>query len=234
MQYERLFGEVAKLAGLHFEHDIPIEYSDERRQGFLVAVDAGILFEQRQGGKPGSGPEPGIAERPESPGTKEKLFYAVDKSITDLLGDYFPREKKIVIYKKVGESTADSLDIPYGVLEYVVALHEISHAVTHLGEDGLPGSGIIWEWYARADLWDRELFAQMYPLFHFAQYDEQEALDVFQKLSANQLPIYNAWQLYRHVPLKEINELLRLTRVKRFCVWVDLDAPEAQETSPPP
>jgi hypothetical protein len=233
MQYEHLFSEIAELAGLHFKHDIAIEYSDERRQGLLVAVDAGILLEQSQAGEPGSKLGPGMSDKRGSPGREEKLFYPVDKSVTDLLGDYLPEERKIVIYKKVCESTAELFGIPRQVLEYVVALHEVSHAVTHLGEEGLPSSGIIWEWFPHADLWDKELFAQIYPLFHLVQDNQQEALDVFRMLSLNQLPIYNSWQIYQHIPLREINKLLSLTRLKRFSLWMDLGPPEARGDSPP-
>ncbi len=211
MKYQHLFEEIAKIAGLYFKGDIIIEYSDEQRQGFLVAMDAAVLLEASQ---------------------EKKLFHPVDKSMTDLLGDYFPAEKKIIIYEKVCRSTADVIiDAPYETLEYVVAAHEISHVVTHLGEERLPGSGIIWDSYPHADLWDKELFAQLYPFFHFLQHDEREALDVFQKLSANQLPIYSSWQLYRHIPLNEINELLSLTRKKRFCTWIALDPIEEQSES---
>lgn len=208
MSYVSLFGEIAELAGLHFTGDIPVEYSDEVRQGFLVAVDTGVLFDKRR---------------------EEELFQPVDKSVTDLLGDYFPEERKVIIYTKVCESTANSLGLRYDHLEYVVAAHEISHAITHLGEERFPGSGIIWDWYPYADLWDKELFAQLYPFLHFGHYGKREVLDVFQKLSANQLPIYNSWKPYRHIPLHEVNELLSLTRLRRFCAWINLDPPAVEE-----
>jgi hypothetical protein len=222
MRYQCLFSEIAGLAGLHFERDVPIERSDERRQGLLVGVDTAIFLEQpradKQGAKLGSGITGG-----EGPlGREKKWFHPMDQSMTDLLGDYLPGERKIVIYRKVCESTAELLGIPYDVLERLVALHEITHAVTHLGEEGFPGSGIIWELYPYADLWDRELFAQIYPLFHSAQNNDRATLDVFRMLSMNQLAIYNSWQIYQHIPLREINKLLSLTRLKRFCIWMDL------------
>jgi hypothetical protein len=222
MRYRPLFSEIAGLAGLHFEHDVPIEYSDERRQGLLVTVDAAVLLEQSQADKPDAENGSGISGKQGPSGQKEWFFHPVDQSATDLLGDYLPKERKIVIYKKVCESTAESLGISYEVLEYLVALHEISHAVTHLGEEGFPGSGIIWEFYAHADLWDKELFAQIYPLFHLAQNNDQVTLDAFKMLSMNQLVIYNSWQIYQHIPLREINKLLSLMRLKRFCAWMDL------------
>ena len=205
MRYRRLFSEIAGLAELHFEHDVPIEHSDERRQGLVVTVDAAVLLDEPQ------------ADR------RDAFSRPLDQSATDLLGDYLPAERKIVIYKKVCASTAESLGTPYEALEYLVALHEISHAVTHLGEEGFPGSGIIWEFYPHADLWDKELFAQIYPLFHLAQNNDHVTLDVFRMLSLNQLVIYNSWQIYQHIPLREINKLLSMTRLKRFCVWMDLD-----------
>ena len=131
------------------------------------------------------------------------------------------------------ESTAELFGIPYQVLEYLVALHEISHAVTHLGEEGFTGSGIIWAFYPHADLWDRELFAQIYPLFHLVKNNEQEALDAFRVLSRNQLAIYNSWQIYQHIPLREINKLLSLTRLKRFCLWMDV-GPSSPDPVPDP
>ncbi len=224
MRYQRLFTEIAGLAGLYFEHDVSIEYSDERRQGVLVTVDAAVFLEQSLADKPDAENGSGRSEKQGPPGQRERFFQPVDQSATDLLGDYLPEEKRIVIYKKVCESTAESLGAPYEMLEHLVAIHEISHAVTHLGEEGFPGSGIIWEFYPHADLWDKELFAQIYPLFHSAQNNDQATLDVFRMLSLNQLAIYNSWQIYQHIPLREINKLLSLTRLKRFCVWMDLDS----------
>jgi hypothetical protein len=224
MRYQHLFKEIARLAGLHFTHDIRVEYSDERRKGLLIMVDAGIFLGGSQVNKLDYKPWPEMAEGQALSLREKECFHPLDKSITDMLGDYFPSDRKIVIYKKVCETTAELLGVGYGALEYVVALHEITHAVTHLGEEGFPGSGIIWDFFPDADLWDRELFAQIYPLFHFQQRDEQGALDVFLKLSMNQHAIYNSWQVYQYFPLTEINELLSLTRLKRFCVWVDLDS----------
>jgi hypothetical protein len=222
MRYQHLFSEIAGLAGLHFEHDVPIEHSDERRQGLVVTVDAAVLLDEPQADRQDAECGSGISGRQGPLGGGERFFHPVDQSATDLLGDYLPAERKIVIYKKVCASTAGSLGIPYEVLEHLVALHEISHAVTHLGEEGFPGSGIIWEFYPHADLWDKELFAQIYPLFHLAQNNDQVTLDAFRMLSLNQLAIYNLWQIYQHIPLREINKLLSLTRLKRFCVWMDL------------
>ncbi len=208
--YQGLFAEIAGLAELHFGHDISVEYSDERHQGLLVTVDAAVLLDRPQ---------------VEKQDRWEGLVNPVDKSITDLLGDYLPETRNVIIYREVCESTAEQFAIPYDVLEYLVALHEITHAVTHLGEEGFSGSGIIWEFYPHADLWDRELFAQVYPLFHLVKNNDQVALDAFRTLSLNQLAIYNSWQIYQQIPLKKINELLRLTRLKRFCAWIDLDDP---------
>jgi hypothetical protein len=233
MRYQRLFSEIAGLSGLRFEYDVPIEYSDEQRQGLLVTVDAAILLEQPQPDKQDMEDGRGISGREGPVGQEERLFRPVDKSITDLLGDYLPEERKIIIYKKVCESTAELLGIPHQVLEYLVALHEISHAVTHLGEEGFTGSGIIWEFYPHADLWDRELFAQIYPLFHLVKNKEQEALDAFKVLSRNQLAIYNSWQIYQHIPLREINKLLSLTRLKRFCLWLDVGPSSPDPVSDP-
>ncbi len=215
MKYGQLFAEIAKLAELHLNDGVPLEYSDEVRQGFLVNVDTGVLLSQK------------------NPAQPERLFQLVDKSITDLLGDYFPEERKIVIYTGVCEATADALAIPYNALEHVVVTHEISHAVTHVGEEGFRGSGVFWEWYPYADLWDKELFAQLYPFFYFSREGSEELLDIFCKLSANQLPIYNSWQLYRHTPITEVNRLLSLTRQKRFCAWIDMGPAEAKSLAGP-
>lgn len=227
MQYQHLFKEIAALAGLYFTQDVPIESSNQRRKGFLVMVGAGVLLAESQARRMGCRLRVEMGAKAAPIVREQSCFHPADKSVTDMLGDYFPSDRKIVIYRGVCEDTAKSLGVGYSTLEYVVALHEITHAVTHLGEEGSPGSGIIWDFFPEADLWDKELFAQIYPLIHLVGHREMEALDVFQKLSVNQHAIYNSWRVYQAFPLTEINELLSLTRLKRFCVWVDVDAPEA-------
>ena len=99
MRYQRLFSEIAGLSGLRFEHDVPIEYSDERRQGLLITVDAATFLDPSQADKQDAEDGRGVSGREVSVRQEERLFRPVDKSITDLLGDYRPEQRKIIIYK---------------------------------------------------------------------------------------------------------------------------------------
>ncbi len=220
MKYDHLFRDVSKLAGLEFNTTIPIESSDEYKQRVEILVNAGVLFDpgdlKHLGGDFFSSDDyvNNILARQDELMRKEKRIYPESMSIIDTLGEYFSEEKKIVIYNKMCAVTASALKVAYDELEYVVALHEVSHAVTHLGEENRLNSGLIWEYFNLADPFDKELFAQVYPLFYLENRREKDAVDTFFRLANYQSGIYNSWRIYRRLGIGDINELLRLLRRK--------------------
>jgi len=133
-------------------------------------------------------------------------------SITELMGVYLPDKREVIVYDKMCEIVAAGLDLDVESLKRVVAAHEVAHAVTHLGKDD---EERIWHSFDDAREEDKELFAQIYPLFYFRKVRDRKALSVFRKLADHQDDVYNVWRKYERSEVSEVNDLLMEKRLER-------------------
>lgn len=134
-------------------------------------------------------------------------------SLVDVLGRYFSKERKVVLYTNVISFAAKSLRISKKILREVVLAHEIAHAVTHFGAEW---NGRIWEKFAYASTEDKELLAQLLPHVLFRQNGMTEHLEVMQVLAMRQSHKYKAYTEYEDFSLAEIQRLVRDLRHKPF------------------
>jgi len=88
----------------------------------------------------------------------------------------------------------------------------VAHAVTHLGKDEKER---IWYFFDDAREEDKELFAQIYPLFYFREVKDRKAMDIFCKLAKHQDELYNSWKKYEHSGLEEVNAMLMEKRSEK-------------------
>jgi hypothetical protein len=133
-------------------------------------------------------------------------------SITELMGVYLPDKREIIVYDKMCEIVAARLDLDVETLKRVVAAHEVAHAVTHLGKDE---KSRIWRFFGDAREEDKELFAQIYPLFYFREVKDRKGMDAFRKLAKHQDDLYNSWRRYEHSDLEEVNAMLMEKRLEK-------------------
>ena len=135
-----------------------------------------------------------------------------ESSIMELMGVYLPDKREVIVYDKMCEIVAAGLDLDVESLKRVVAAHEVAHAVTHLGKDD---EERIWHSFDDAREEDKELFAQIYPLFYFRKVRDRKALSVFRKLADHQDDVYNVWRKYERSEVGEVNDLLMEKRLER-------------------
>jgi len=133
-------------------------------------------------------------------------------SIVELMGVYLPDRREVIVYDKMCKIVAARLDLDVEPLKRVVAAHEVAHAVTHLGKDE---KGRIWYFFDKALTEDKELFAQIYSLFHFRKARDRQALGVFLKLADYQDDIYNLWRKYEHSDIEDVNDMLMEKRLEK-------------------
>jgi len=110
--------------------------------------------------------------------------------ILDLLGEYIPGSKKVILYDLLIHLCAEELGLDYQILYDVVLCHEMSHAATHLGVDQ---AGEIWLCFGSAPSQTTEYFAQIYTHLLFAQKGRHEVTMAMQKLSSEQPVIYKTY-----------------------------------------
>jgi hypothetical protein len=146
-----------------------------------------------------------IAEKPKRVGP--------GRPVVDLLGEYSSSDRTIIIYDKMCLLVGSALKINPSVLRRVVAAHEVSHAVTHMGRH----EGEIWKEFADADRMDKELLAQAYCLFYLKKMKDTAALRAFYKMARHQDFIYNTWKTLADEDIEVVNEAhLRARRKGRY------------------
>jgi hypothetical protein len=117
---------------------------------------------------------------------------------TDILGEYMPDKRRIVVHDETCLLVVYGLAVKGGsacvpvrsALSLALA-HLISHAVSHLGEDA---KGRIWEGYEDASLERKELFAQAYSYHFFRTHGSWLNSMLFESLSEHMSAEYNQWQ----------------------------------------
>jgi len=147
------------------------------------------------------------AEDPGKPGALDG-----GSSIVELMGVYLPDRREVIVYDKMCKIVAAGLGLDVEPLKRVVAAHEVAHAVTHLGKDE---KDRIWYFFDKALTEDKELFAQIYPLFHFRKVRDKQALGVFLKLADHQDDIYNLWRKHEHSDIEDVNDMLMEKRLDK-------------------
>lgn len=135
----------------------------------------------------------------------------VDVAIFDVLGRYFHKERKVVLYEKVISHVATSLGIPVGILTEIVLAHEIAHAVTHFGAEE---NGAIWEYFGSASTEDKELLAQLLPFMHYQNQEMDEHIAAMMKLGEHQPNKYNTWQSHKNDSWELVQSQVRSMRRK--------------------
>ena len=158
-------GQLAEKAGLIFNENIKVEYDKKVSLPKLKKMyEAGLIEDWRLAAKYMDEREIGkLRNEIETWSYREGER---GKSSTDLLGVYFPKKGKIIIYETLCLLTARELHVSPEVLVNVVLAHEEAHAVTHLGVDG---DSKIWEYFTSASNRDKELYAQLYPWLIFEE-----------------------------------------------------------------
>ena len=135
----------------------------------------------------------------------------------NLLADYDPTTATVNLYERMLSWTAQTLDLPQRDIENVVLLHEVVHAVSHLGRDL---DGRIWSDFAMPS--PRELnFRPSRTHENLAQYFTHRLIEqlyddglqrAFDSLTDNQPLEYRAWRDMRSEPIEQVRRLLLRAR----------------------
>ena len=151
----------------------------------------------------------------------------------EALGEYRPSTGEIIIFKNTCEAAATELGLESHHVRTVVLVHEMAHAVHHMGRanDGqpvyrlnAPGGGSlcseIWRDFPRRTPKCKELLAQAHT-WSCLEEKRKDLVEVLFQLTDGSPPIYQSWRLLRDRCDKDFtliaNELLwelsgRLTR----------------------
>jgi len=232
-ELERISGHVSSLANLVFDstsvtmyHDaetLKARYVDDLRRANLIPPREKL--EQILSGEDLG--KLGLDERDKDKVAEKPKRVGPERPVVDLLGEYSPRNRTIIIYDKMCLLVGTALKINPSVLRRVVAAHEVSHAVTHMGMHG----GEIWKTFAYADRTDKELFAQAYCLFHLKKMKDTAALKAFYKLAKHQDFIYNTWKTFADEDIELVNEAHLRARRKEPVILIDV-VEETEEILP--
>lgn len=137
----------------------------------------------------------------------------IDKNIhiIDLLGVYKSNTNEIILYDLLIKLCSIKLKIDYEILKQIVLVHELSHAITHLGKDN---KNNIWEYFDIALTEDKEYFAQIYTYKLFEKDGNISTINAMDKLSETQLDIYQTYKNSIDTDIVEINKNLIAIRKK--------------------
>jgi len=133
----------------------------------------------------------------------------VTLGVFDILGEYLPTKKKIIIYTKLCHLTALSTGQKFEDIIAIVIAHEVSHAVTHIGCDF---HREYWCNFSAIDNAALEHFAQMYTRMHFIESGNFEMVKVFEVLSEGQPKIYRSWLNFLNFNITMLNGSLLWAR----------------------
>ena len=196
------FSEIARLAGLRYcGPDVKIVHSKEKKRHLMETLWLAALCHK----------EDAKGYDFSSDRDLKNPQYSRVVSIVDVLGEYLPDTKTIVIYDELCLVSAKVLRVDVEILKQVVEVHEIVHAVTHIGEDERGGR---WSYFDLASTEDKELFAQAYSMKYYESTDDNLHLEVFENLSKHQDCRYNLWRKWKGRSTESLNEELRKARTK--------------------
>jgi hypothetical protein len=136
-----------------------------------------------------------------------------DYVIDNLLGAYFPAQRRIVLYVQMIRYAASELGVDVDALMTVVYAHETAHAFSHLGRDL---SGRMSDTFALplADSPEarlskpHEAIAQFYTFKLLEYLDDKQLLEAFLALETSADPVYRAWRQTEHYSLEAMRQVL--------------------------
>lgn len=136
---------------------------------------------------------------------------------TNLLALYDPSSARIGIYRKMIAGCARVLRIDRRSLANVAFLHEMVHALCHLGRDL---DGRRWEEFALPSSYDpafrpsllHETLAQFFTHRLLTRLGDSTLLGAFERLSEHQPPEYQLWQKMLDVPAEQVRKVLLQAR----------------------
>lgn len=139
----------------------------------------------------------------------ERGNYVID----NLLGAYFPAQRRIVLYSLMARCAAKDLEVDANSLLTVAYIHETVHAFSHLGRDL---NGRMWEGYSLplADSPDEQLIrpheaiAQYYTFKLLEHLNDTRLLRAFVSLEKAANPIYRAWRETERLSLEGMRRLI--------------------------
>lgn len=122
-----------------------------------------------------------------------------DYVIDNLLGAYFPADRRVVLYRKMVEYAAAELGVDQDALLTVVYIHETVHAFSHLGRDL---NGNMWADYSipigntpdERPIECHEAIAQFYSFRLLQWLKDKRLMDAFLALEKQCDPVYRAWR----------------------------------------
>lgn len=152
-------------------------------------------------------PSPITLERQKQERKEEGLeFLPIDK----LLGQYFPEDKRIILYKQEIIDIAYRLNVNPETLKRIVVLHESAHAIVHLGKDAdkknfnTKAYCMVYSGSDPSPL--HETLAQL--LCYHCVKDHSKLLECFEKLNEHQPPVYNLWERFKDIGLERVRAIL--------------------------
>ena len=139
----------------------------------------------------------------------ERRDYVVD----NLLGAYFPDQRRVVLYSHMLSLAASDLCIDCDALSTVVYIHETVHAFAHLGRDL---SYRMWNGCVVPEAKVPEYqpshavegIAQFYTYKLLERVDDKRLLDAFCKLEEHSDPLYREWRKTEHYSLEAMRAVL--------------------------
>jgi hypothetical protein len=140
-----------------------------------------------------------------------------DYVIDNLLGAYFPAQRRVVLYSRMLSLAASDLGMDCDALSTVVYIHETVHAFAHLGRDL---SDRMWngcvvpearvpEFHPSRTM---EGIAQFYTYKLLERVDDKRLLDAFSKLEEHSNPLYGEWRKTEQYSLEAMRAVLMRLR----------------------
>jgi len=195
---------IPQLAGVKMRDDLDIDIQhdvDIRTEHVQPLLDS-RLWKKRRHEMPGEWVRKARSLKP----SKE-----VRPISTDILGEYLPDKRKIVVHDETCLLVVYGLAVKGGSAcvpvrsgPSLALTHLISHAVSRLGEDD---EGRTWEGYEDASLERKDLFAQGYSCQFFRTHGGWLNSMLFASLSEHQSADYSLWREYVN-DLDELNRRL--------------------------
>jgi hypothetical protein len=128
---------------------------------------------------------------------------------TGFLGNYRPDEGRVYLYAQAITACANALGLRPRHLASVTLIHELLHALSHLGRDM---DGRMWSEFALPDpggplfepSWLHETVAQYFTYRHLIALQDTDLMNAFETLSSKQAPAYRTWERCRNIPIEDM------------------------------
>lgn len=157
-------------------------------------------------------PDIGIVDDPlKAPWTLPDHWRDDDRGIFERLGEYFPETYEVRIYKGLIDKYSKSKRWPASAVFYIVLVHELAHAITHMGSDQ---TGSKWAKFKDAPSGVLEMFAQWYTYrcLHFKPFNASD-VKIMNKMAVGQPYRYRTYLEFRAMDTVEMNRQLAKARM---------------------